>query len=306
MALERAPAPKYGTSEELKKFRPAPSQVKLYHTVTNKNEGFLWLSQRYGVPVNQIIGVNFPGAVENGRVIPEIVNWYLNYHEQFHCPETFDHKNRIFKGGEKIAIPAEFINVEDPFEVVVPAKRAKIWVGAGYKIGETFVVVGNETAQIACISLDDPSKGFTATITGSRLGIGFGASGGPMVVFIAAMEKTSELRGLMTGGWGNNIAIGPKLNGLLRNAKVATAVKVLTEYGDKLKKMGKAGSAAVKAGGMIVEYNSQIMSAVDALGLDTNAAEPQILTFDVPIGGFGAEISRVYTVSTFNLEYSND
>lgn len=306
MALERNPAGKYGKPKELKKFRPAPKLVSLYHTVVKKDEGFRWLADRYKVPVVQIIGLNFPGSVENGRIIPEVVNWYLNYHEEFRCPETFDKMNRVFKGGEKVAIPAKHIDIEDPFVIVAPSKRLNVWVGAGYKIGETFVFAGNETAQIACVSLDDPTKGFTATITGTRLGVGFGASGGPIVVFIASMKSSAELRGFQTGGWGTNIAIGAKLNGLLANAKVARAVKILAEYGDKLKKMGKAGSAAVKAGSLLVEYNSQLMSAVDAMGLDTDAVEPQFLSFDSPVGGFGGEISRVHTVSTFHVEYSND
>jgi hypothetical protein len=306
MALERQPAVKFGTPDELKKFRPAPDLVRLYHTVTDKNQGFLWLADKYQVPAPQIIGVNFPGAVENGRVIPEIVNWYLNYHEQFRCPETFDKKNRIFKGGEKVAIPAQFINVEDPLEIIVPAKRLNIWAGAGYKIGMTAIFVGNETGQIACVSLDDPAKGFTATITGSRLGIGIGASGSPILVIITSMSKSAELRGFQTGGWGYNLATGIKLNGILKNAKVAKVVKALSDYGEKVKQMGKAGAAAVKAGAFIAEYNSQIVDAVKMLGMDTEAAEPQILTFESPLGGFGAEGSIVHTVSDFHVEFATD
>jgi hypothetical protein len=306
VALERAPAAKFGKPEDLQRFRPAPKSVRLYHTVASKDQSLSWIANQYHVPVAQLFGLNFPGSVENGRIIPEVVNWYLNHHEQFRCPETVDKKNRIFKGGEKIAIPGEFVDVEDPLEIVVPAKPLNIWAGGGYKIGTTFGVVGNETGQIACVSLDDATRGFTASVTGTRLGVGVGASGGPLVVIVASMPRAGGLRGMQTGGWGYNIAVGPKLNGVLRNPKVAGAIKALIEYAEKVKKMGRAGAAAVKAGAALAKYNSQIVDAVKMLGMDTDAIEPQVLTLDVPVGGFGAELSVVHTVTTFHVEYSSD
>lgn len=306
MALEKTPASKFGGVNELAKYRPPADSVRIYHTITNKSENFTWIANRYNVPVLQLIGLNFPGAVVNGRVVPEIVNWYLNNHEQFRCPETFDKKNRIFKGGEKLAIPSRTINIDEPLVITAPSKRLNIWAGAGYKIGMTAILVGNETGQLACVSLDDVTKGFTATFTSTRLGPGIGASGAPIIVFIASMKDSSELSGFQTGGMGFNLAIGLKVNGMLKSARTAGAVKVLTDYALKLKTMGRASSAAVQAGALLAEYNSQIVSAVDALGMDRDASEPQVLTVEVPVGGFGVELSWVHSVTTFHLEYAKN
>ena len=297
MALERPPAAKWGPHEDLKRFRPATDIAKKYHTVTEKMQGFLWLSQNYHVTVNQIIGLNFPGAIENGRMIPEVVNWYLRNHVEFNCPETFDKKNRVFKGGEKIAIPARVLNIEDPIEIVAPSKKTNIWVGAGYKGGTTFVVAGNETAKIVCTSLDDPLNVFTATSTGTRLGLGVGASGSPMIVIITSMKDPKELNGLMDGGWGYNIALGPKLSSLLRVGKFKPLLSAVEKYSEIIKNGGKVGKAASK----LAEYNSQIVDIVKMSGLETDADQPQILTIESPVGGFGAEVSVVHTVTTWHF-----
>jgi hypothetical protein len=68
-------------------------------------EGWNKLSRDYGVSAAKIIALNFPGAVVNEKIVPEIVNWYLHYHNEFNCPQTKDGKNRIFRGGESVAIP---------------------------------------------------------------------------------------------------------------------------------------------------------------------------------------------------------
>ena len=297
MAFERPPAAKWGNHEDLKKFRPANDITHTYHHVTDNMQGFLWLSQKYSVSTNQIIGLNFPGAIENGRVIPEVVNWYLRNHVEFDCPETFDKKNRVFKGGEKIAIPSKVLNIEDPIVIVAPSKKTNMWVGAGYKIGMTFVAAGNETSQIACVSLDDPTRIFSATGTGNRLGPGCGASGSPMIVVVTSMKDPRELNGLMNGGWGYNIALGPKLSSLLKAGRFAPLLSVAGRYADIVKKGGKAG----KMVSVLAEYNSQIVDLVKMAGMETDAYEPQILSIESPVGGFGAEISVVNTVTTWHF-----
>lgn len=297
MALERPPAPKWGNPEDLKRFRPSNDIAIKYHTVIDKMQGFLWLSQNYGVAANQIIGLNFPGAIENGRVIPEVVNWYLHHHLEFNCPETFDRQNRIFKGGEKIAIPAKLLNIEDPIEIVAPSKKTNIWVGAGYKIGMTFVASGNETSKIGCVSLDDPSITFSATSTGTRLGPGFGASGSPMIVVVTSMKDPRELNGLMGAGWGYNVALGPKLSSILKAGKFKPLLISLEKYAETLKNGGKVGKSISK----LAEYNSQIVDIVKMAGMDTEASEPQILVIESPLGGFGAEVSIVHTVTTWHF-----
>ncbi len=297
MALERPPATKWGKHEDLKKFRPANDITVKFHTVTDKMQGFIWLSQNYHVTTNQIIGLNFPGAIENGRVIPEVVNWYLHNHVEFNCPETFDKKNRVFKGGEKIAIPARVLNIEDPIVIVAPSKNTNIWVGAGYKIGMTAVVAGNETGKIVCTSLDEPLNVFSATSTGTRLGLGLGASGSPMIVVITSMKDPQELNGMMDGGWGYNLALGPKLSSLFKAAKFRPLLSAAERYADMIKNGGKVGKAVSK----LAEYNSQIVDIVKMAGMETDADKPQVLTIESPVGGFGAEISVVHTVTTWHF-----
>lgn len=297
MALERPPAAKWGKPEDLKKFRPATEIAMKYHTVTNKMQGFLWLSQNYGVTVNQIVGLNFPGSIENGRMVPEVVNWYLRNHFEFDCPETFDRKNRVFKGGEKIAIPARVLNIEDPIEIVAPSKRLNVWIGAGYKIGMTAAIVGNETAEIVCTSLDDPLNVFAATGTGTRLGGGIGASGSPMVVIVTSMKDPRELNGLMNAGWGYNLALGPKLSSIFKAGRFKPLLSALERYSEIIKNGGKVGKAISK----VAEYNSQIVDLVKLTGMELEADEPQILTIESPFGGFGGEISIVHTVTTWHF-----
>ena len=84
--------------------RPADDLVYFWHTVI-AGESFRTLAELHRVPVHKLIEFNFPGSVEEGRVNPAIVNWYLHHHEGFRCPMTRDCLNRIFKGGERVAIP---------------------------------------------------------------------------------------------------------------------------------------------------------------------------------------------------------
>jgi len=106
MARERQPKYLYLNPEAVKSYRPPDGEVSRWHRVTDgQHENFRTIAAQYRLPVEKIIEFNFPGSVEGGRVIPEIVNWYLHHHKEFGCPETHDRINRIFRGGEKIAIP---------------------------------------------------------------------------------------------------------------------------------------------------------------------------------------------------------
>jgi hypothetical protein len=106
MAKEHQPKYLNLDPEGVKGYRPPAGQVSRWHVVTDgRRENFRTIAATYGLPVEKIIAFNFPGSVEDDHVVPEIVNWYLHHHREFGCPETHDRINRIFKGGEKIAIP---------------------------------------------------------------------------------------------------------------------------------------------------------------------------------------------------------
>lgn len=106
MAIERPPRTGSLNLETVKSYRPPEDKVYVWHTVTSgMQENFTTIAARHRVPVEKIIGFNFPGTVENGRLQTEVVNWYLRFHKGFGGPETRDRRNRMFKGGEKVAIP---------------------------------------------------------------------------------------------------------------------------------------------------------------------------------------------------------
>ncbi len=305
MAIERAPDPAFGSQADLKRYRPPADKVARYHVAKpGYRETLETVAAANGVSVEQLLQFNFPGTVVRGKVVPPVVNWYLHYHEGFNCPETADRKNRRFKGNEKLAIPAQttVITFEEPMIVEGRAPERAVpgvWFGGGYKAGTTFAVVGIETAQIVCVS-SDGKRGFTATISGTRFpAIGVGASGGPIIVLITSMNSPGQLSHLMTGGKDFSLAVGAKLEAVIGSARYAKAVKALTDFAQKY---GKAGTAGLKAGKALVEYNSQIVDIVKALHMDLHAHEPQIYSLGSPWGGFGLEASLHFTVSQFQVE----
>ncbi len=106
MAIEKPPKHAGLNLEIVKSYRPPEDQVYLWHTVASGvQENFGTIAARHRIPVDRIIGFNFPGTVVNGRVQTDVVNWYLRHHRGFGGPETRDRLNRMFKGGEKVAIP---------------------------------------------------------------------------------------------------------------------------------------------------------------------------------------------------------
>ena len=124
MAIERPPRQAALNLETAKSYRPPEDQVFTWHTVTSgMQENFSTIAAKHRVPVEKIIGLNFPGSVENGRVATEVVNWYLRHHKGFGGPETFDRRNRMFKGGEKVAIPfMGRVDVGEPI-ILLPKKK---------------------------------------------------------------------------------------------------------------------------------------------------------------------------------------
>jgi hypothetical protein len=86
---------------------PKEEKVSTWHTVRDgQTENLQTIATKYGVPVTTLIEFNFPGSVKNGRVDPDIVNWYLFNHQRFRCRVTTrDGMNYMFRGGEKVAIP---------------------------------------------------------------------------------------------------------------------------------------------------------------------------------------------------------
>lgn len=312
MAIERPPHDSVGDRSYLRKYRPSNEEIARFHVVKpGKWETLESVARANGLTTKQLVAFNFPGSVVNGSVDSAIVNWYLHYHAEMNCPETRNKKNRMFVGGEKLAIPwrVEYIEFDEPLivegNVLSPAPAAipNVWFGGGYKAGTTFAVVGIETTQIVCVR-SDGKKGFTATVSGKRFpAAGFGASGGPVLVFITSMKSPGQLQGLLSGGTDFSIAIGGKYDAVLRGPKTAKAIEALSRFASKY---GKAGEKALKASKSLVKYNGQIQDVVKLLGMKFDHYEPQVFSVGSPWGGFGLEASIHFTVSDFTVEKTVD
>ena len=92
--------------EVIVSYVPPDEKISTWHTVSGRQESFLAIAKKYTVPVERLIEFNFPGSAPNGRINPDIVNWYLFNHKRFLCREaTPDGFNYMFRAGQKIAIP---------------------------------------------------------------------------------------------------------------------------------------------------------------------------------------------------------
>lgn len=124
MALERPPktgtAPGTRTLDELKTY--SPPLHKIYDVFTTKAGQTLGdVAKAAQREFWAYIDFVFPGCNKD----PMCVNWFLNY--RLHCPDTPDKKNRMFKGGEKLALP-----MPDTSESPRPTEPVEPPVATGY------------------------------------------------------------------------------------------------------------------------------------------------------------------------------
>ncbi len=177
MALERPPKYLALNPDGVMSYRPPDSEVNTWHTVgMSGNEGWFTLQEKYKVPAARIIQFNFPGAAENGKVVSEIVNWYLHFHNGFNCPETVDRKNRRFKGGEKVAIP--FLGSVEIGEPVIRDRlkgtQTNLWIGVGEAHSGDLVILGyfNWNARIYRLGANSEGDVEWAHLTSHGLKLG--------------------------------------------------------------------------------------------------------------------------------------
>ena len=79
MALERPPKYLVLNPDGVKSYRPPESKVSTWHNVSGSGkESWLTLQEKYGIPAERIIQFNFPGAVENGKIVPKRPDWARN------------------------------------------------------------------------------------------------------------------------------------------------------------------------------------------------------------------------------------
>ncbi len=241
MALERAPKYLSLNPDGVKSYRPPDSEVHVWHTVKpGGKESWLSLQQQYGVPAARIIQCNFPGAAEGGRIVPEIVNWYLRYHVDFDCPETPDRKNRRFKGGERVAIPwlgkVEIGEPEIRERLTEEKTTSDIWVGVGEAHSGDLVFAGyfNWNARIYRMGTTDRARIEWATLSchGGKLGGGLGGSGGLVCVFAHGVERVQQFSSAFA--WGDldfDLAFIGQLSSVLKGLSgVGKVIKTMEDY----------------------------------------------------------------------------
>ena len=249
MALERPPKYLMLSPERVKSYRPPDSEVSRWHTVSpSGRETWFTLQEKYRIPAARIIQFNFPGAAEKGRIVPEIVNWYLRHHNEFNCPETEDRKNRRFKGGERVAIPfAGSVEVGEPV-IRKRLKPSNIWIGVGEAHSGDLVILGyfNWNARIYRLGANHEGEVEWAELSshGCKLGGGLGGSGGLVVVLAHGVERVDQFRTAFS--WGDmdfDLALAGQLSSVLKGVKGVG--KVLTTM-EKYKKLSYAAQELVK------------------------------------------------------------
>jgi hypothetical protein len=247
MALERPPKYLALNPEGVKSYRPQDSEVSKWHTV-GPNEGWITLQEKYGVPAARIIQFNFPGAAEQGKIVPEIVNWYLHHHRGFGCPETRDGKNRRFKGGERVAIP--FLGSVELGEPVIRERLrpSDVWIGIGEAHSGDLVALGyfNWNARIYRLGANEEGDVEWATLTshGCKLGGGLGGSGGLVVVFAHGVDSLNGFRSAFA--WGDmdfDLALIGQLSSVLKGLR---GISKVIETMDKYKKLSYTAEEILK------------------------------------------------------------
>lgn len=238
MALERAPKYLVLNPAGVKAYRPRDADVSVWHTVKSSREGWLSLEKQYGVPAARIIQFNFPGAAEDGKIVPEIVNWYLRYHIGFDCPETEDRKNRRFRGGERVAIPyLGTLEIGEPeIRKRIEVGTSDIWVGVGEAHSGDLVALGyfNWNARVFRVGAQDTKGVEWATLSshGLKLGGGLGGSGGLVCVFAHGVQRIEQFPSAFA--WGNmdfDLAFIGQLSSVLKSLSgVGKVVKTMEEY----------------------------------------------------------------------------
>jgi hypothetical protein len=69
-------------------------------------------------------------------------------------------------------------------------------------------VAGIDTMSGVAFSIDEYGKAILVTASTTRLGLGFGASGGMTVILASGLSRPEQLNGHMEGGWDFNLAVG--------------------------------------------------------------------------------------------------
>ncbi len=273
MAIEKSPTipvPKNYTPEGGK-----PHKVKT-------GEDWWQLARLAKVEVWDLIHFNFKTRT------PAEVNWYLR--RNVGCTKTTrDGKNYVFS------------STDSPGIVYLPpdgkAKPSNIWFGIGVKGGGHLAIVGKETFEGWVVSADNYDNSFFVNIDGWRLGPGLGGSVGAALIIVTSLDDPRKLNGHMIDAKDFQANMGAKWGSL---AKGAAKLGFVQRLAKSSKMWGKVGKGAIAAGEW-EKTRELVKGSISALGIDTNAAEPQVEVIEIPGVGTGLELSAYWSVGTLQV-----
>lgn len=229
------------------------------------------------------------------------INWYLRH--KVGCTHiTKNGKNYVFSQADNpgvVYLPNIGTQIPAP-EVEESKLDTRIWIGVAGKAGTTFVVVGIETIVSLCMSIDHPDRWMSVTGSGTRLGPGFGVSGGVAVMIVSGVKYPSQLNGHMQGEMDWNVALGAKFGKIVKAAtstsKYAPLVRFITRVGAKTPRGFR--EFLLKNPDKIADLLKLVKTNKEAWGLSND--EPNVLFIDIPAAGGGTEISIYHAVTEFN------
>jgi hypothetical protein len=275
MPIEKAPA------------SPVPANYKpeggIPHKVQDSDDWWSLARKANNMDVWDLIEFNF-----KTRSAPE-VNWYLR--RNVGCKKTTkDGKNYMFSSN---AMPGIVYLPPDPKQ----AKPTNIWFGIAVKGGGHFFLVGKDTVEGWLVSVDNYENNFFLNVDGWRLGPGLGGGVGVALVIVTSMRNPNALHGHMVGGKDFQASLGAKWGTL---AKGVSKLSVVQKLAQRSKFATKVGKGAIT----LAEWEKTrelIKGTIGALGIDLDAAEPQVEVIDLPGVGTGLELSAYFNVGTIQV-----
>jgi hypothetical protein len=200
------------------------------------------------------------------------------------------------------------VTLPDPPPVVkrpptMPKTVPKMYFGVGAKFGG-ILIGGTQTMEGYLFSVDDYKDQVHAEARIWTLGPGLG--GGANVVFIMAYGSPHkhEFVGTKFDGWDFAVSLGGRWGDAVKGVSKIPAIAKLARVIKQGGKIEQALKGAAKLSPSEWEKVAELVkSSREALGVDSNAAKPQLNVFDIPLAGAALEVSLYKwwgTVTTFN------
>lgn len=209
-----------------------------------------------------------------------------------YAEELFE-PNSIYPGQRFFLLEAIEPSHVETFEPAVvegtvpPDIRDSTWVGVGVAEQTDWVVVGQYLVEcwVHNIGRFPPRKSWHIQMDGFQFGLGFGVSGGLVLVVVFNVADASLLPAV-SRSWDFQIAIGAKLTGLLKSASFIKTATALTKTGRFLDR----------------KKYSALKYLTEAVAKNRDAlSKPSIVTLPIPLLGAGAHVWGGYKFGDVRL-----